>query len=271
MPPILSFGTGDIEIANMALDALGADPITSFTDTTRKEAILLNRHYGMVRDATLMAHHWNFAIKRVQILAYTEPATTLTLGATSGTAVQFLAGAALWATADIGKIVRHETIAGEGEITAIANTTQATAEITATFGSLGPFAAGVWRLFNDPPDWGLGNHFIKPTDFLRVHQVDEDDDPEYQVEGDFIASDEDTINLRYIAQITDPTKFTALFVRAFVAHLASIIVYRLTGKTELKGTFFKEFQLTIAEAQGLDSLEGTRDITDPTPLIDVRL
>jgi len=258
----------DINIANMALRNLGEDPIVTFTEAT-KRAQAMNEHYATVRDATLRMHHWNFAMKRVVIDAFTEPTADLTLGATSGTAVQFTASANLWSTADIGKVIRHETLAGEAEIIALANLTQATAEITSTFSSVGPFLAGVWRLFNIPPAWGFGNTFLLPSDFLRTHQLD--DDIEYQLEGEGILADGESINMRYIAKITDPTKWSPLFVTAFIAHLTALVAEPITGQLAKADHWMKVFQLRLAEAQGYDALEGTRDIVAPAPLLDVRL
>lgn len=50
----------------MALVKVGADRISAITQDV-KRAVLLNAIYDTARDATLRAHPWNFAIKRVTI------------------------------------------------------------------------------------------------------------------------------------------------------------------------------------------------------------
>jgi hypothetical protein len=52
-----------IDIVNIALTLLGADPITSLEDDA-PEALLMKIHYPIARDATLEAYEWSFAIKR---------------------------------------------------------------------------------------------------------------------------------------------------------------------------------------------------------------
>jgi len=60
-----------IEIANVALTALGADPITSLSDPESENARKVNRVYDTVRKATLRKHFWNFAMKEAQLARLT--------------------------------------------------------------------------------------------------------------------------------------------------------------------------------------------------------
>jgi len=57
-----------IEIANLALTALGEARITSFGDNS-KAARSVTAVYGTARDAVLSAHGWGFARKRVLLAA----------------------------------------------------------------------------------------------------------------------------------------------------------------------------------------------------------
>lgn len=54
------------DIANRALTKLGEDRITDLLDDTER-ARTVNSLYGIVRDAELRAHVWNFAIKRASL------------------------------------------------------------------------------------------------------------------------------------------------------------------------------------------------------------
>jgi hypothetical protein len=63
----------ETDIANMALDRLGHQTISSFDQGT-KAADLCSRHYARCRDSLLRAHPWNFAIKRATLgLSTTTP------------------------------------------------------------------------------------------------------------------------------------------------------------------------------------------------------
>lgn len=56
--------TERVDIANLALTLLGADPIDSLDDTDNKSARIMKIQYGPARDATTEAHEWSFATKR---------------------------------------------------------------------------------------------------------------------------------------------------------------------------------------------------------------
>lgn len=55
--------TSKVQIANLALMHVGGQKITSLEDNTN-EARAVNQVYDLVRDAVLIDHPWNFAIKR---------------------------------------------------------------------------------------------------------------------------------------------------------------------------------------------------------------
>lgn len=60
----------DVEIANRAMDKLGAlglSPITNLSTDRTKEAKLINRMYHFLRKKELSANYWKFAKKRVTL------------------------------------------------------------------------------------------------------------------------------------------------------------------------------------------------------------
>ena len=52
-----------IDVANLALTWLGAEPITSLEDDSDR-SLIMKTNYDLAREATLEAHEWSFAIKR---------------------------------------------------------------------------------------------------------------------------------------------------------------------------------------------------------------
>lgn len=60
--------SSDVEIVNLALTKLGASRIMALTDEN-DSARAANAIYAQVRDAELMAHPWNFAIRRASLAA----------------------------------------------------------------------------------------------------------------------------------------------------------------------------------------------------------
>lgn len=60
--------TSEVEICNLALIKIGHDTISDLTQET-KAARMCSRLYPKLRDATLRAHPWNFAIRRASLVA----------------------------------------------------------------------------------------------------------------------------------------------------------------------------------------------------------
>jgi hypothetical protein len=63
-----SSATSEVEISNVALIALGVDPITSLSASNPKSNAIRNVFYRQ-RDALFRAYRWSFAIKRLQLAA----------------------------------------------------------------------------------------------------------------------------------------------------------------------------------------------------------
>ena len=68
----------DIDISNLALTYLGAQPIVSFLDNNDR-ARAINRMYALLRDKLQRVYRWNFTVQYAQLslIAPTAPATTV--------------------------------------------------------------------------------------------------------------------------------------------------------------------------------------------------
>lgn len=62
----MAFSTSDVNVANMALDLLKEGIMVSFDDD-RPAAKWMNRNYAVIRDMTLAANPWRFAVVRAQL------------------------------------------------------------------------------------------------------------------------------------------------------------------------------------------------------------
>ena len=62
----------DVDIANLALMYLGAQPIVAFTDQN-EGARVMNRAYPLMRDKLLRAFRWNFTVVYTQLAALSTP------------------------------------------------------------------------------------------------------------------------------------------------------------------------------------------------------
>lgn len=263
--------TNDIDICNGALLRLGDQKITTLTDSaTNNRERLCFHHYPRARDRTLEAFPWHEALVRAAILAYTEPAGTLTPAATTGSAILFTASvAATFVAGDVGKTLRGDGVAGQATIVGFTSGTQVTADITQAFASTAAIASGAWRLYNATPAWGEYSYsFVKPTGLLRVQRVE--DRKRYAVEGQVILSDTDSLHLLYITQLTDTTKYSPALANAIELLLAATLAEPIIGSGSKAKQFYDLWTLSLRQARGVSQLEGSPDRLGPWPLTDVR-
>ena len=63
----MASGDTNVKICNQALNLLGADTISSFTDTTNDAAAVCNNIYETVKRNTLSMYPWSFALVKEQL------------------------------------------------------------------------------------------------------------------------------------------------------------------------------------------------------------
>ena len=89
-------------------------------------------------------------------------------------------------------------------------------------------------------------------------------------EGQTLVTDDTDVMLRYLARITDPTRFTPRFTHALVMALAARLAYPLTKTQSLAEGRLRVAQNAVAEAMVGEGREGTPDAPECTTLLDVR-
>lgn len=108
----------------------------------------------------------------------------------------------------------------------------------------------------DAPAFDQQYAFTLPSDCIRV-LIPDDASCDWQVEGRKILSTSALpLNLRYIADITDPTVFDPGFCEVLAARIALAIVEDMTqssAKQQALGVVYKNF---LAEARKVDALEN---------------
>lgn len=116
------------------------------------------------------------------------------------------------------------------------------------------------------PTYGYSYRYAVPNDCLRVLAVN-DLDPEFDEEmdptlwdreGDAIVTDEaPTISLRYIARITDPTRFDPMFADALSIYLATYLVPSFREvSADLPASLREEFEYIVRQARHISAIEG---------------
>ena len=91
---------------------------------------------------------------------------------------------------------------------------------------------------------------------LRVLRLDYLD-IEFRVEGRKIVSNESSINLIYIARVTDPNEYDTLLQESIAARLAADVSFTLSQSTSLTQNMFNLYESKLKEARFVDATEGT--------------
>ena len=105
------------------------------------------------------------------------------------------------------------------------------------------------------PNFGYTYAYTLPADYLRVLELYGSTSP-WRVEGGVLLTDDITAKVKYIAQITDTTKFSASFTNALLYNLASKLAIAFTGNVGISTQNYDLYQKTVAEAKLADAQEA---------------
>ena len=94
---------------------------------------------------------------------------------------------------------------------------------------------------------------------------------DYKVEGRKIVTDETTIYLVYIDQITDPNEFDSYLREAISHQLAADICYAITNNSTLANNYMTRADERLREARFIDATENALDTVEANEFTDARL
>jgi hypothetical protein len=112
------------------------------------------------------------------------------------------------------------------------------------------------------PAWGFTRQYQLPVDCLRVLDSEGDlsQGVRWRREGNMLLTDAGApLNIRYVAQVTDPALLDAMLSDVIAAHLASQIGYQITGSNETASRAFALFERLHREARMMDAREASGD------------
>jgi len=122
------------------------------------------------------------------------------------------------------------------------------------------------------PVFGFSFEYSLPADYLKVIEMDPSADSiKFQVEYGFLLTDEQSVSIRYISQITDPNKFDSMFVEVLSARLAAELCVPLTDNVSLAEQLFVVYNKKLDESRTVNSQEGTPEDLIVDDFIQARL
>jgi hypothetical protein len=109
------------------------------------------------------------------------------------------------------------------------------------------------------PDFEFGYAFPLPSDCIRLLPPNRRE-LDWTVENHegapaILTNDGDSLEVRYISRITDPTLFDPLFVKAFSFALAEQLVEALTQSNTKKASIKEDYREAISDARRMDAFE----------------
>jgi hypothetical protein len=123
------------------------------------------------------------------------------------------------------------------------------------------------------PAFGFATSYTLPSDpfCVRAWRADTDGQP-WKVEGRSLLTDyEGTLNLEFIARVTDASAFDPDFVLAFAHVLAALACYDVTGNGARGAQLLETSILRQREARSTDGQEGTPDEPDESQFLTARI
>ena len=116
-----------------------------------------------------------------------------------------------------------------------------------------------------------------PVKALYVVETSMDDDGQggtgetWEVQGRTIVTDAGSpIEITYIEDVTDVSRFSALFVDAFAERLAAEIVYGITKQAAQRERHLQIYSAKVENAAAVDGQQGSQVVLESNQLINVR-
>jgi len=103
--------------------------------------------------------------------------------------------------------------------------------------------------------------FLLPTDVIRVLPPSsvEVATCKYKIEGRDILTNESTLKIKYIADVTDASQFDDSFAEALATRLAADLAYSLVQSNTLATQMLAYYEKVLSLARTADAQEGTPD------------
>ena len=245
----------ELEIQNKALRLLGSAKVTQadLDGDLTEQARILNDIFDSVQDELLVAHPWNFALKRATLTELGGEIETWTEEGTEN----------VWEAALTTEPSKVKFDGTEGtEVTSVSAIDTANYwfwedDVLYVYSTSDPDTA-----FTSPgieaviPEFEYDHAYSLPTDCLRVIKTTEEDDI-FVIEGNRLLTNETSMKIQYIAQITTTTEFSTGFIMALCYKLAAEMTIPATTNPQIRIEAEEMYRIKLREAKALDAQEGT--------------
>lgn len=119
------------------------------------------------------------------------------------------------------------------------------------------------------PTYGWSNWFAKPGDWLRVLDVGSCGKDDYAFEGNRILANQETLLLRYVADVTEGM-WDAGLTDVMVLRMAADLAYPIAKSASLVQVKQQEYQAALRVAKAIDGQENPPEEFGDSPFLQVR-
>lgn len=125
------------------------------------------------------------------------------------------------------------------------------------------------------PVYEYSSEFLLGSDVLRVLETDLPEAEPWEVEfnvdnNKVLLCNSSAVNIKYLKDITDPTKFPPYFEEALACLLAWDVSYAITQSVTVAQNMYNLYKNEVREARSMDAQEAGRQSFETNPWIDVR-
>lgn len=262
----------EIDLCSQAYERIGSGSFTLANQATNVLGIRANLHYAQTKNSLLRSYEWNFARTRAALAQIST--LTLDVMPTSAWAVgDTITGITSGATAEILTVTsetEYEIIHLDGTFEDGETITNADVEIVYWEGIEVEYEGETVYWFDDSdaeqvvasdltvtektPDFEWDYQYHLPNDYKRLIKVYEDEgcdevDKRWTIEGNRILTNYDTLNIRYVKNVTDPGDFDELFKEILILRLALKFIPATAGTKSGPLTAEIKEELKVAEGK----------------------
>lgn len=131
----------------------------------------------------------------------------------------------------------------------------------------------IWTPTTDTPSWGFTFSYLIPSEVIRILTVTDAPnriDFKWELAGDRILCDAQSIFVKYTTRVTNTNLFTTGFTNALAVYLAYYNCIVLTENKGMKDTLFGEYNDALDNARTNDGMQGVAERIRSNALINVR-
>lgn len=138
-----------------------------------------------------------------------------------------------------------------------------------------PWNCAVTRVILAPlstvPAFGFSHQFQLPSDCLRLIDLDEGEDQDFKIEGKTILSDETSLDVRYIRDVTISSDMDVLLAEAIACYIAWDISYAVTQSNDVRDEMWTAFQKLVRTSKTVDAQEDAISLLEANQWVDSRI